>query len=199
MKRPMRSPPLACAGAARQYSGTAGAIALCQVAVTLTYASGRGHALIGRARGSQGRADRRPVLHGPHRPVPPRRPVGHPDRRDRGQPAAAPSPARNAAGPGRLPAPADRRDDRQPALADPLPPPTTCASATCAGTSPPPAAATAPSTPGDSPSWQAASRTPSCAPSPNWALPPSGRPRPSAATPGKKSSMPTPRNKRDTR
>ena len=38
-----------CAGAARQYSGTAGGIALCQVAVTMTYASGRGHALIGRA------------------------------------------------------------------------------------------------------------------------------------------------------
>ena len=38
-----------CAGAARQYSGTAGGVALCQVAVTLTYASGRGHALIGRA------------------------------------------------------------------------------------------------------------------------------------------------------
>jgi len=37
------------AGAARQYSGTAGGIALCQVAVTLTYATGRGHALIGRA------------------------------------------------------------------------------------------------------------------------------------------------------
>jgi SRSO17 transposase len=36
-------------GAARQYSGTLGGIALCQVAVTLTYASGRGHALIGRA------------------------------------------------------------------------------------------------------------------------------------------------------
>jgi SRSO17 transposase len=36
-------------GAARQYSGTAGGVALCQVAVTLTYASGRGHALIGRA------------------------------------------------------------------------------------------------------------------------------------------------------
>jgi SRSO17 transposase len=36
-------------GAARQYSGTAGGIALCQVAVTLTYATGRGHALIGRA------------------------------------------------------------------------------------------------------------------------------------------------------
>ena len=32
-----------------QYSGTAGGIALCQVAVTVTYASGRGHALIGRA------------------------------------------------------------------------------------------------------------------------------------------------------
>ena len=37
------------AGAARQYSGTLGGIALCQVAVTLTYATGRGHALVGRA------------------------------------------------------------------------------------------------------------------------------------------------------
>ena len=37
------------AGAARQYSGTVGGVALCQVAVTLTYATGRGHALIGRA------------------------------------------------------------------------------------------------------------------------------------------------------
>ena len=37
------------AGAARQYSGTVGGIALCQVAVTLTYATSRGHALIGRA------------------------------------------------------------------------------------------------------------------------------------------------------
>jgi len=37
------------AGAARQYSGTVGGIALCQVTVTLTYATGRGHALIGRA------------------------------------------------------------------------------------------------------------------------------------------------------
>jgi SRSO17 transposase len=36
-------------GAARQYSGTVGGVALCQVAVTLTYASGRGHALAGRA------------------------------------------------------------------------------------------------------------------------------------------------------
>jgi SRSO17 transposase len=36
-------------GAARQYSGTVGGIALCQVAVTFTYATGRGHALIGRA------------------------------------------------------------------------------------------------------------------------------------------------------
>ena len=33
----------------RQYSGTVGGIALCQVAVTLTYATGRGHTLIGRA------------------------------------------------------------------------------------------------------------------------------------------------------
>jgi len=38
-----------CAGAARQYSGTAGGVALCQVAVTLTYAAPAGHALIGRA------------------------------------------------------------------------------------------------------------------------------------------------------
>ena len=37
------------AGAARQYSGTLGGIELCQVAVTLTYATGRGHALVGRA------------------------------------------------------------------------------------------------------------------------------------------------------
>jgi SRSO17 transposase len=36
-------------GAARQYSGTVGGVALCQVAVTVTYATGRGHALIGRA------------------------------------------------------------------------------------------------------------------------------------------------------
>lgn len=36
-------------GAARQYSGTVGGIALCQVAVTLAYATSRGHALIGRA------------------------------------------------------------------------------------------------------------------------------------------------------
>ena len=38
-----------CAGAARQYSGTLGGVALCQVAVTLTYATSRWHALIGRA------------------------------------------------------------------------------------------------------------------------------------------------------
>jgi SRSO17 transposase len=38
-----------CVGAARQYSGTVGGIALCQVAVTLTFATSRGHALIGRA------------------------------------------------------------------------------------------------------------------------------------------------------
>jgi SRSO17 transposase len=38
-----------CAGAARQYSGTLGGIALCQVAVTLTCAALAGHALIGRA------------------------------------------------------------------------------------------------------------------------------------------------------
>jgi hypothetical protein len=41
--------PANAAGAARQYSGTLGGIALCQVAVTLTYATGRGHALIDRA------------------------------------------------------------------------------------------------------------------------------------------------------
>jgi SRSO17 transposase len=38
-----------CAGAARQYSGTLGGIAMCQVTVTLTCASPAGHALIGRA------------------------------------------------------------------------------------------------------------------------------------------------------
>jgi SRSO17 transposase len=38
-----------CAGAARQYSGTAGGIAMCQVAVTLTCVAPAGHALIGRA------------------------------------------------------------------------------------------------------------------------------------------------------
>ena len=38
-----------CAGAARQYSGTVGGIAMCQVAVTLTCATPAGHALIGRA------------------------------------------------------------------------------------------------------------------------------------------------------
>jgi SRSO17 transposase len=37
-----------CAGAARQYSGTVGGVALCQVAVTVTYATSCGHALIGR-------------------------------------------------------------------------------------------------------------------------------------------------------
>ncbi len=42
-------PQITAAGAARQYSGTLGGIALCQVAVTLTYASGRGHTLIDRA------------------------------------------------------------------------------------------------------------------------------------------------------
>ena len=36
-------------GAARQYSGTVGGVALCQVAVTMTFATSRGHALIGRA------------------------------------------------------------------------------------------------------------------------------------------------------
>ena len=38
-----------CAGAARQYSGTVGGIAMCQVAVTLTCAAPARHALIGRA------------------------------------------------------------------------------------------------------------------------------------------------------
>lgn len=38
-----------CVGAARRYSGTTGGIALCQVAVTLTYAAPDGHALIDRA------------------------------------------------------------------------------------------------------------------------------------------------------
>jgi SRSO17 transposase len=34
-----------CAGAARQYSGTADGVTPCQVAVTATYATGRGHAI----------------------------------------------------------------------------------------------------------------------------------------------------------
>jgi SRSO17 transposase len=38
-----------CAGAARQYSGALGGVALCQVAVTLACAAPAGHALIGRA------------------------------------------------------------------------------------------------------------------------------------------------------
>jgi len=38
-----------CAGASRQYSGTLGKVALCQVAVTLTYAAPAGHAIIGRS------------------------------------------------------------------------------------------------------------------------------------------------------
>ena len=38
-----------CVGAARQYSGTVGGVALCQVAVTLTFAASRGHTLIDRA------------------------------------------------------------------------------------------------------------------------------------------------------
>lgn len=38
-----------CAGASHQYSGTVGSTAMCQVAVTLTYAAPAGHALIGRA------------------------------------------------------------------------------------------------------------------------------------------------------
>ena len=38
-----------CAGAARQYCGATSGVALCQVAVTLTYAVPAGHALIGRA------------------------------------------------------------------------------------------------------------------------------------------------------
>jgi SRSO17 transposase len=38
-----------CVGAARQYCGATGSVALCQVAVTLTYAVPAGHALIGRA------------------------------------------------------------------------------------------------------------------------------------------------------
>ena len=45
----MRNPRATRPRAARQYSGTVGGIALCQVAVTVTYATGRGHALIGRA------------------------------------------------------------------------------------------------------------------------------------------------------
>ena len=37
------------AGAARQYSGSTGGVALCQVMVTLTYATSLGHTLLGRA------------------------------------------------------------------------------------------------------------------------------------------------------
>ncbi len=37
-----------CVGSARQYGGTVGGIAMCQVAVTLTCAAPAGHALIGR-------------------------------------------------------------------------------------------------------------------------------------------------------
>ena len=44
-----KSSAAAAVGAARQYSGTAGGIALCQVAVTLTFATSRGHTLIDRA------------------------------------------------------------------------------------------------------------------------------------------------------
>ena len=72
-------------------------------------------AALGRPR----RADRRPVLHGPHRPVHLRPAVGHADRRAGDQPAAAPPPARHPPAAGPLPAPAHRRDDRQPAVADP--------------------------------------------------------------------------------
>jgi SRSO17 transposase len=41
--------PADCVGSARQYSGTVGGIAMCQVAVPLTCASPSGHALTGRA------------------------------------------------------------------------------------------------------------------------------------------------------
>ena len=53
------------AGAARQYSGTAGGVALCQVAVTLTYATSRGHALIDDVVEASG-------CRGVHRPTPER-------------------------------------------------------------------------------------------------------------------------------
>jgi SRSO17 transposase len=54
------------AGAARQYSGTAGGIALCQVAVTVTYATGRGHAQrqLSQAVDITARIERRQVLGG---------------------------------------------------------------------------------------------------------------------------------------
>lgn len=45
----MRSPQPTASARPRQYSGTVGGVALCQVAVTVTYATARGHALIGRA------------------------------------------------------------------------------------------------------------------------------------------------------
>nr|WP_276314976.1 transposase [Streptomyces sp. WAC 06738] len=38
-----------CVGAARQYSGTLGKVALCQVTVNLTFATRRGHTIIDRA------------------------------------------------------------------------------------------------------------------------------------------------------
>ena len=41
--------PDSCAGASHQYSGTVGGTAMCQVAVTLTWAAPAGHALTGRA------------------------------------------------------------------------------------------------------------------------------------------------------
>ena len=65
------------------------------------------------------RADRRPVHHDPHRPLHPGPAVDHLDRRARGQPPAAPAPARHPPAARRLPAPAHPRDDRQPAVADP--------------------------------------------------------------------------------
>src|SRR3974377_2104645 len=48
-RRTAGCPGGAAAAPPRQYGGTVGGVALCQVAVTLTYATRRGHALIGRA------------------------------------------------------------------------------------------------------------------------------------------------------
>ena len=45
----MRSPPPTAPARPASTAGTLGGVALCQVAVTLTYATSRGHALIGRA------------------------------------------------------------------------------------------------------------------------------------------------------
>jgi len=60
-----------CAGASRQYSGTVGGTALCQVAVTLTYAAPAGPALVNRVlylpEGWAADEERRELARGPRR------------------------------------------------------------------------------------------------------------------------------------